>query len=61
MNFPASASELVDELDRMFPEVVPEAGDDMIAVQRQAAKRELVKSLIHWRDQKVRAANRKSR
>lgn len=61
MKFPASANELVDELDRLFPEVVPAAGDDMIAIQRQAAKRELVQLLKHWRDQAVRSANRKAR
>ena len=61
MNFPASANELVDELDRMFPEVVPEAGDDMITIQRKAAQREVVLTLKHWRDQRVRAAKRKGR
>lgn len=61
MNFPASANELVDRLDEMFPECVPEAGDDMITIQRKAAKRELVNFLKHWRDQRVRSAARKTR
>lgn len=61
MNFPASANELVDELDRIYPEVVPEPGDDLIAIHRQAAKREVVKFLIHWRDKKVRSAQRRMR
>ena len=61
MKFPASANDLVDELDRLFPEVVPEAGDDMIAIQRQAAKREVVRFLKHWRGQAARSAQRKAR
>jgi hypothetical protein len=61
MKFPASANELVDELDRLFPEVVPSADDTMIEIQRQSAKREMVQFLKHWRDQRVRSANRKVR
>ena len=61
MKFPASANELVDELDRLFPEVVPAAGDDMISIQRQSAKREVVQMLKYWRDQAVRSANRRNR
>lgn len=61
MKFPASANELVDELERLFPEVVPEPGDDMISIQRQAAKREVVRFLQHWRGQATRSANRKAR
>lgn len=61
MKFPASANELVDELDRMFPERVPEAGDDMITIQRAAGKRELILFLKHWKDAGVRSAIRKAR
>lgn len=61
MIFPTSANELVDELDKLVPEYVPEAGDDMITIQRRAGKRELVNFLKHWRDQRVRSAARKAR
>lgn len=61
MKFPTSSIELLDELDRMVPERVPEAGDSMEAIQRYAGKRELVLFLKHWRDQQVRSAARKDR
>lgn len=60
VQFPFKSSDLVDELDKMFPEIVPQAGDDMISIQRSAAKRELVVFLKHWKDQKLRSAERKA-
>lgn len=61
MKFPDSATALVDELDRLVPERVPEAGDSMEAIQRYAGKRELVLFLQHWRDQMRRDVDRKQR
>jgi quinol monooxygenase YgiN len=60
-NFPNSASALVDELDRMFPERPAEAGQTEIEIHRTAAKRELVLILKHWRDQRARDVTRNSR
>lgn len=53
MKFPHLARELVEELDRLVPERVPEAGDDMVTIQRHAAKRELVLFLKRWQEQSV--------
>lgn len=39
---PASVDELIDELDRMIPEVIPATDARMIEIQRYAGKRELV-------------------
>lgn len=50
MKFPTSASDLVDELDRLVPEAVPSAGDSMESIMRYAGKRELVLQLKHLRD-----------
>lgn len=61
MKFPTNSLELLDELDRLVPERVPEAGDSMEAIQRYAGKRELVLFLKHWRDQLARVAERKAR
>lgn len=60
VQFPFKSADLVDELDKMFPEVIAEAGDDMISIQRRAAKRELVVFLKHWKDQRLRQAERKA-
>ena len=61
MNFPAGSKELIDELARMFPERLPEAGEDPAVTQRHAGKREVVLFLIHWRDAAVRSAVREPR
>lgn len=58
--FPESATALVDELDKMFPERPAEAGQSEVEIHRAAAKRELVLFLKHWRDDRVRSANRKA-
>lgn len=50
MQLPNTSVELIDDLDRMFPEQVPQAGDSMETIQRYAGKRELVLLLKHWRD-----------
>lgn len=60
MKFPTSSLELLDELDRMVPERVPQAGDSMEDIQRYAGKRELVLFLKNWRDQMQRAVARKA-
>ncbi|EQB10413.1 hypothetical protein L284_17120 [Novosphingobium lindaniclasticum LE124] len=61
LKFPDSAVALVDELDRLVPERVPEAGDSMESIQRQAGKRELVLFLKNWRDAVTRDVVRKGR
>lgn len=60
MKFPDSAVALIDELERLVPERVPEAGDTMEAIQRQAGKRELVLFLKNWRDAAKRTVARKA-
>lgn len=45
MAFPETATALLDIIDRMVPETVPEASDTMAAIQRYAGKRELVLQL----------------
>lgn len=47
MQFPNTAAELLDEIERMVPERVPETDDTMEAIQRYAGKRELVLLLRH--------------
>jgi len=61
MKFRDSAVALVDELNRLVPERVPEAGESMESIQRQAGKRELVLFLNHWRDAAKRDVVRKER
>jgi len=58
LQFPHTASALLEELERLVPERVPEAGDSMEAIQRYAGKRELVLMLKNWRDAAKRAADR---
>lgn len=57
MKFPPMSAELAIELDRMFPERVPQEGDSMEAIQRYAGKRELVLFIKHWRDSTQRRAD----
>lgn len=52
LKFPESAKALVDEIDRMIPERVPQAGESMEEIQRYAGKRELVLFLKFLRDGK---------
>lgn len=47
---PATVDELIDELDRLIPEVIPSADDTLISIQRRAGKRELVVQLKFLRD-----------
>lgn len=61
LKFPDTAVALVDELDRLVPERVPEAGDSMESIQRYAGKRELVLFLKNWRDALKRDVARKAR
>lgn len=61
LKFPHTADQLLDLMDEMVPEVVPEAGDDLITIQRQAAKRQLIKDLKFLRDQHLRVAARTER
>ena len=50
MQLPDSAMALIDELDKIIPERVPEVNATMEDIQRYAGKRELVLLLKHWRD-----------
>lgn len=50
MRFPESASALVDQLDKMFPERPAQPEETPIEIHRSAAKRELVLFLKQWRD-----------
>lgn len=54
MKFPLSAADLVDELELIVPERVPEAGESMESIQRYAGKRELVLFLKHLRAKRER-------
>jgi hypothetical protein len=45
MAFPETATALLDIIDRMVPEKVPEPADTMEVIQRYAGKRELVLQL----------------
>lgn len=56
--FPTTVDEMFDALERLVPERVPEVGDDLVAIQRYAGKRELVLFLQHWRGQRERADRR---
>lgn len=56
--FPTTVDDLVDALERLVPERVPEVGDTLEAVQRYAGKRELVLQIKHWREQRDRADQR---
>ena len=58
MDFPHTATALVEELDRLFPEKLPEVGDSLEAIHRHAGKREVVLFLKHWRDAAKRRADR---
>lgn len=61
MKLPETASALIDELNRLVPERVPEAGESMESIQRHAGKRELVLLLMYWRDAAKREVVRKDR
>jgi hypothetical protein len=58
MKFPTSSFELLDEIQKLVPERLPEAGETMESYNRYAGKRELVLQLIHARDVARRAATR---
>ena len=61
MKLPLTADELIDELDKLVPECVPQAGDSMEAIQRYAGKRELVLYLKHLRDRREAPIIKKGR
>lgn len=52
---PATVDQLIDELDRLVPEVIPSADARMIEVQRYAGKRELVVLLKTLRNRRDRS------
>jgi hypothetical protein len=59
---PATVDDLIDELDRLVPEVIPSADESLISIQRHAGKRELVvflKLLRSRRDGPPRVRERK--
>lgn len=49
MRFPNTADELVTALDKMFPEVVAQPGDDPQVVMHAAMQRTVVQYLKQWR------------
>lgn len=61
MKFPESAVALVDELDRLYPERLPEKGESMEDYQRHAGRREVVLFLKHWRGAMSRSVGRRQR
>ncbi len=50
MQLPDTALGLIDELNRLVPERIPDVGANEQEVQRYNGKRELVLFLNHWRD-----------
>lgn len=50
MRFPNTAHELVEALDKMFPEVVAQPGDDPQVVMHAAMQRTVIQYLKSWRD-----------
>ena len=48
MQLPDSSYALIDELDRIFPEKLPEPNESLESIQRHAGKREVVLFLKHW-------------
>lgn len=58
MKFPHSSFDLIDEIDRMVPERLPNVGETMTDYNRYVGKRELVIQLKHLRDESRRAAAR---
>lgn len=55
MKYPLTHNQL-EELERLVPEYVPQAGDTMEAIQRQAGKRELVLQLKRASEKLIREA-----
>lgn len=53
MKFPASSNELLQLLEQMFPERLPEPTDTLPELQRYAGKREVVLFLKQLRDMTV--------
>jgi hypothetical protein len=53
--FPDTASALVDELDRMFPERPPTPKTTREEDLAHGAKRELIQTLKRWRDDSRKA------
>lgn len=50
MKFPTNSFELLDEIERLVPERLPEKGETMEDYNRYVGKRELVLQLRHARD-----------
>lgn len=55
MKFPAGSSDLLEEIQKLVPERLPEPGETMESYNRYVGKRELVLQLLHARDQEKRA------
>nr|WP_294850049.1 hypothetical protein [uncultured Sphingomonas sp.] len=55
MKFPSGSNELLEEIQKLVPERLPNEGETMESYQRYAGKRELVLHLIHARDASRRA------
>lgn len=58
MKWPASSAELLDQIEKMVPERLPEPGETMEAYNQHVGARRLVLQLKHARDEAKRAAAR---
>lgn len=50
MRFPNTVDDLIAELDRRFPETVPEPGNDHSEIMFAAGRRSVVTFLKRWRE-----------
>ena len=50
MKIPYTAEELIEQLDKMFPEYTPEVDWGDRDIWMYAGKRELIRMLKHWYD-----------
>lgn len=49
--FPISARELVEMLDKLYPHKCPRYGEDPEYTQRYAGARELIDQLLEWKSE----------
>lgn len=60
MKFPSSSNELINELERIYPEVLPEEGESLERIHRRAGRREVIKFLLDWRKRSLAASKKRS-
>lgn len=58
MKIPHSSYELIDELSRIYPEVLPEEGESLEHIHRRAGRRDVVKFLLDLRQRELAASNK---